>query len=185
MFKQLKSIKCENCEDIVSNSNYAQHITSCKLYWKHMEKTALGFKCNLCQFEKHDPKKSAIHQHLKTKHYNYIYFQNTDNEHNVECELCEKIVKYSNYSDHSTSCRIQKINKCVYCGVIIYHQGSFLSHFKACKMYNDCGFLEKIPKGYHCSMCSLDILKTKIAYHFKSKHSNYLGKGKDKYNGLS
>ena len=130
MFKQLKSIKCENCEDIVSNSNYAQHINSCKLYWKHMEKTPLGFKCNLCQFEKRDPKKSTIHQHLKTKHYNYIYFQKTNNEANVECELCEQMVKFSNYSDHNTSCRIQRIKKCAYCGVIIYLQSSFLSHFR-------------------------------------------------------
>ena len=64
-----KPNQCNFCKKVCSSSgNLKQHINSCKVYYKFIEKSDGGFKCKVCGLK--TSKRLELNSHIKSKHLN-------------------------------------------------------------------------------------------------------------------
>ena len=153
--KKINDNQCKICDYVCYKaSNLSKHVKSCSYYSKFMKEVKNGVQCLLCDFEmpqKRENYKFEMYRHIKKRHYNLIDEQKEENLKNG----------------------IQQNKKCSYCGLIMKNYNNFLSHIKACKLYNECEFLEKTLSGFYCTKCSAYFQKTSIHVHMKNKHTEY------------
>ena len=147
--------QCQSCQEMINLRTFELHFDSCKIYSPHIIKSLTGgYECKACQFKVPLNKWARSTMNCHLKVKHKIGNQNEKSDN--ECDIChEKIV-----------------------------QRSFLSHYRACKLYFH--FMTKSSDGYKCKLCPFKNnstqARTAIHRHINKKHPNREGLDKSRNN---
>ena len=185
--------ECEFCNELISESMLPKHIVSCKLFYKFMKKSDVGFECILCQ--NNQTHRQNMYGHVRDKHSAELQKHSAeiekvkgnknpaiqgikDNKSNTQ-NCMEKGNKNSNTTLHESIREIkdQPESKrakleCENCQAWVTDY-VFPKHIASCNLYHK--FMKKNAVGFECRLCpSMAKHKQNIITHIKDKHQEYL-----------